>query len=72
MIDELAQTDHIVVAGFTVIQDVQMIIGAGGEGAGRMTNAAIFDCHHMTAIDGLTACFSCDTGVTAGCRAIAR
>ena len=53
VINEFTNTDHIVVAGFTVISDTDMIKAAGSKGARGVTNTAIFSSRHV--VEGLTA-----------------
>ena len=47
VINGLARTDHIVVAGRAVHSDTGMIIGAGGKGARGMANTAIQQRRHV-------------------------
>ena len=47
VINEFTNTDHIVVAGFTVIDDTGMIIGAGAKGARGVTNTTVFSGWHV-------------------------
>jgi hypothetical protein len=53
VINVLTNIDHIVVAGFTVISDTDMIKAAGSKGARGVTNTAIFSSRHV--VEGLTA-----------------
>ena len=47
VIDEFANTDYIVMAGFTVVNDTGMIVAASAEGARGVANTAIFDSRHV-------------------------
>ena len=53
VINEFTNTDHIVVAGFTVIEDTGMIIRAGAKGARGVTNTTVFSGWHV--VDRFTA-----------------
>ena len=64
----LSSSDHIVVAGFTVINNTGMIIAASAKGTRCVTDTAILSCLHM--VEWFTASFSGNTRVTAGCCAI--
>ena len=44
---EFANTDYVVVAGFTVVNDTGMIIVASAEGARCVANTAIFNSGHV-------------------------
>ena len=47
VISEFTNTDRIVMARFTVINDTGMIIGAGGKGARAVTNTTILAGRHV-------------------------
>lgn len=53
VIDELANGDHIVVARLTVIDHIEMIVGARGKGTRRVTNTTVLDGGHV--VDRFTA-----------------
>ena len=64
----LSCTDHIVVAGFTVINNTCMIIGASAKGARGVTNTTILTGQYV--VDWFTASFPSITRVAAGCCTI--
>ncbi len=59
----LSSTDHIVVAGFTVINNTDMIKDASAKGARCVTDTAIFSCQQV--VDWFTAGFTGNTSVAA-------
>ena len=68
MFDGLSSTDHIVVAGFTVINDTGMIIEASAKGSRGVANTTILNGRHVG--EWFTASFSSNTSVATGCSAI--
>ena len=52
VINVLTNIDHIIVAGFTVISDTDMIKAAGGKSARGVTNTAVFSGRHV--VEGFT------------------
>ena len=68
MCARLSSTDHIVVAGFTVINNTDMIEDTSAKGTRGVAGTAILSCLHV--VQWFTARFSGNTSVTAGCCAI--
>ena len=64
----LSSTDHIVVAGFTVINNTEMIEDTSAKGTRGVADTAIFSC--LQVVQWFTARFPGNTSVTAGCGAI--
>ena len=60
----LSSTDHIVVAGFTVINNTDMIKDASSKGTCGVTDTTIFSCLHV--VDRFTAGFPGNASVAAG------
>jgi len=60
----LSSTDHIVVAGFTVINNTDMIEDTSAKGTRGVANTAIFSCLHV--LQWFTARFPGNTSMTAG------
>jgi len=68
MSGRLASTDYIVVAGFAVINNADMIENTSAKGAWGVAGTAILSCLHV--IQWFTARFTGNTSMAAGCGAI--
>ena len=64
MCARLSSTDHIVVAGFTVINNTDMIEDTSAKGTRGVTGAAVRSC--LQVVDWFTAGFPGNASVAAG------